>query len=66
MARPYRLRELESQYPNLEEVIVKLVNQFDQKYAANQLSTSQSTVSNFLKLRGYVRKIQYVKRGKVS
>jgi len=64
VAKRNKLPELEREYGNLEAVIPPLVNQFDQKYAANQLSTSQATISRWLKNSGYSKKITWVKGGK--
>lgn len=61
MARRFVMRDLESQYGNLEEVIPKLVNEGGQAYAAFQLNTTQNTISLWLKEHGYIRKIEWVK-----
>lgn len=63
MAKGYVLRDLEEQYGDLNKVIPPLVNQGGQQFAAHQLSTSQFTISKWLKDNGYVQKIEWVKRG---
>jgi len=62
MARRFVLRDLESQYGNLEEIIPKLVNEGGQQFAAFQLSTTQNTISNWLKEHGYTKKTEWIKQ----
>lgn len=66
MAKPYKLRDLESQYGDLHKVIPKLVNQGGQQFAAFQLGVSISTVSTWLKDNGYIQKVEYVRKELVS
>lgn len=66
MARRFVLRDLESQYGNLEEIIPKLVNQGGQEFAAFQLNTTQNTISNWLKHNGYIKKTEWVKEGELE
>lgn len=61
MAKPNRLKELESKRGNLEEVILPLVNKLGQKRAAEELGLAASTVCTWLKDNGYVQKVSYVK-----
>jgi hypothetical protein len=61
MAKPYRLRDLESQYGDLNKIIPPLVNLGGQKYAATQLTCSVATISTWLKDNGYVGKTTYVR-----
>lgn len=56
-----RLKELESKYGSLEEIIPRLVNEGGQKMAASVLNVSQSTVSVWLKENGYRPVIIYRK-----
>jgi len=59
MARRHVLRDLESQYGDLHKIIPPLVNTGGQAYAANQLNTTQSTISNWLKANGYRPTVTY-------
>lgn len=61
MAKRDKIPELEREYGDLHAIIPKLVSQFDQKYAANQLGTSQNTISRWLKNNGYCKKVTWVK-----
>jgi hypothetical protein len=60
------IRDLESQYGNLEEIIPKLVNQGGQTFAAFQLNTTATTISKWLKEHDYVQKVEWVKRGELE
>lgn len=61
LAKPYRIKELESRLGNLHEVIPQLVNLHGQAEAARLLGLSQTTVSQWLKVNGYRQKIEYVR-----
>lgn len=63
MAKPNRLKELEAKHGDLEALIVPIVNKGGQSEAARLLETSQATISNFLKAKGYKAEIKYVKKG---
>lgn len=63
MAKRHKIPELERQHGDLHAVIPPMVNQFDQAYTANQLATSQATVSRWLKNNGYCKKVTWVKAG---
>jgi len=49
MAPKFTEQKLKEQYPNVEEVLVKLLNRGGQAFAASQLGTSQSTISQIIK-----------------
>lgn len=66
MARRDKIPELEREYGDLHSVIPPMVSQFDQKYAAHQLGTSQNTISRWLKNNGYTKKITWVKVEKTA
>lgn len=66
MARRFVLRDLETQYGNLEEIIPKLVNQGGQAFAAFQLNTTQNTISLWLKEHGYTKKTEWIKQGELE
>jgi len=64
MAKRFRVRELEELYPDLEQRIVHVVNQYNgegQKIAAEIFGLSQPTVCNYLKANGYKRVVRYEK-----
>jgi hypothetical protein len=61
-----RIKELEKLYPDLEDRVVHVVNQYGeegQKIAAETFGLSQPSISTFLRKRGYKRTVQYVKLG---
>ena len=60
MAKPNRIKELEAEHGDLHQIIPKLVNQGGQKLAAQQLGTSQTTISAWLKTNGYSVKTFWV------
>lgn len=59
MAKRFVLRDLESQYGDLHKIIPPLVNTGGQAYAANQLNTTQATISNWLRENGYFKRVTY-------
>lgn len=62
MAKPHRLKEVEQEVGNLEDVIPRLVNTLgSQKLAAIELGVSESTVCKWLKENGYAPVIVYRK-----
>lgn len=65
MGRRFRFRELEALYPDLEERLVHVVNQYGeegQKIAAETFGLSQPSVSTYLREKGYERIVRYAKR----
>jgi predicted transcriptional regulator len=64
MARRFRMRELEQQHGDLEELIPKLLNESDgsQKTVAEKLNVSQATISQWLSKNGYVARVRYEKQ----
>lgn len=61
MARPYRIKELEREHGDLHCVIPKLVNELGQSGAAHELGVSQATISQWLRLNGYVKREKWVR-----
>ena len=57
MAKPYKEKELKDLYPNFEELLVKLLNQHGQTYAAVQLGVSQATVSEIVKRSARIKRV---------
>jgi hypothetical protein len=61
MAKRDVLKDLEKQHGDLNKVIPPLVNQGGQAFAAQQLNTTQATISNWLKDNQYEKKVEWVK-----
>ena len=61
MAKPNRLKEIETSIGPLEEVIPRLVNEGGQKHAADRLNISITTISLWLKANGYVKRERWEK-----
>jgi len=57
LAKPYKEKELKTLYPNFEEMLVKLLNQHGQTYAAVQLGVSQATVSEMVKRSNRIKRV---------
>jgi hypothetical protein len=57
-----RMKKLEAERGNLEEIIPRLVNERGQEGAARELGFSKSTINLWLKQNGYEMRIVYVKR----
>lgn len=65
MAKPHRLREIEQEHGELEQVIPKLVNKLgSQKAAADKLGLSQATISTWLRDNGYEPQTIYIRTDK--
>lgn len=64
MARKNRLKELESELGNLEEVIPPKVNRQGQRRTAQELGVSESTINDYLKKNGWKLHMVYVKQQK--
>jgi hypothetical protein len=62
MAKPNKLRELEQKHGDLHKVIPHLVNEHDQRKAAEILGVSTATISTWLKNNGYLPHIEYVRK----
>ena len=56
------IQSLEQAYGDLHKIIPPIVNQHGQSFAARELNVSQSTISDWLRLNNYERRILYVKR----
>jgi hypothetical protein len=57
MARRFKEQELREQYPDLEQKLVKLLNQGGQAFAAFQLGTTQPTISLIIKRSGRIKRV---------
>lgn len=57
MAKRFKEQELRGEYPDLEEKLVKLLNQGGQQFAATQLGTTQATISNIIKRSKCIRRV---------
>jgi hypothetical protein len=57
MAKRFKERELREEYPNLDEVLVRLLNDGGQVYAAFQLGTTQATISQIIKRSTRIQRI---------
>jgi hypothetical protein len=59
VAKRFVERELREQYPNLDAMLVKLLNEGGQAFAAFQLGTSQPTISAILKRSQTIRHVNH-------
>jgi hypothetical protein len=59
MAKRFVERDLRELYPNLDEMLVKLLNEGGQAYAAFQLGTTQPTISEIIKRSGKIRHVNH-------
>lgn len=68
MAKPHKMRELESEVPNLEAHILEVLGKHagKQKDAADELGISEATLSQWLKANNIVRVIRYVKEEELA
>lgn len=57
MAKRFKEEELRKLYPDFDEMLVKLLNQHGQTYAAVQLGTTQSTISLIIKRSLRIRRV---------
>ena len=57
MAKRFKERELREEYPNLDEMLVELINQGGQAFAAFQLGTSQATISNIVRRSNRIQRV---------
>lgn len=57
LAKPYKERELRTVYPDLEAVLVGLLNERGQSYAAITLGISQATVSQIVKRSKRIKRV---------
>lgn len=58
MAKPHKEIALKKLYPDFEKMLVKLLNQHGQTYAAVQLGVSQATISQIVKRSPRIRRIE--------
>jgi hypothetical protein len=63
MAKRFKIHQLEREKPNLEALVVHLVNKGGQAEAARVLDVTQATISNYLKRLGYRPVTIYLKEG---
>lgn len=68
MAKRYREVELKTAYPNFEEMLVKLLNEHGQSYAAVKFGVSQATISLIVKRSPRIKRVcryELTKEGEV-
>lgn len=58
----YRMKELEQKHGSLHQVIPPLVNQHGQFKTGQMLGVCSASINRWLKMNGYVLKMQYVRR----
>lgn len=61
MAKRDVLKDLKAKHGELDKVIPVLVNAGGQNHAANELQTTQSTISRWLKINGYKQRVIWEK-----
>jgi hypothetical protein len=61
MAKRFKERELREQYPNLDEMLVRLLNKGGQSFAALQLGTTQPTISQIIKRCDRIEHVSFYK-----
>lgn len=64
MAKRDVLKGLEAKHGKLDNIIPVLVNAGGQNHAANELQTTQSTISRWLKINGYKQRVVWEKETK--